>query len=182
MHSLRPRVLPYGPRGEAVTTKLTDPRPVPGWSAYLVYPDGRVWSLTWRRFLKPCLNRKGYVQVRLTMDGRHRSTTVHRLVAETFLGVQPGTPVNHIDGVKTNNDVSNLEATTEAENHAHAVRLNLTPRGERVHGARLTESQVSEIRRLNSIGVAKKVLARQYQVDPSAIRQLIRRRTWRHVA
>lgn len=74
----------------------------------------------WLRKVKPRLNRKGYLV--LEINSIHMS--VHRLVALTFIANPDNKPqVNHIDGVKTNNVVDNLEWNTNQENVLHAFRV-----------------------------------------------------------
>jgi hypothetical protein len=64
---------------------------------------------------------QGYRKVGLSVNGKTVTISVHRLVAMTFLkGPPPGyNVVNHIDGNKSNNDVSNLEWTNHAGNMKH---------------------------------------------------------------
>ena len=65
--------------------------------------------------------RNGYLSVDLYSDGERKTKRVHRLVAETFLPNPDNKPeVNHIDGNKYNNDVSNLEWVSAKENCRHA--------------------------------------------------------------
>lgn len=65
--------------------------------------------------------RNGYLSVDLYSDGKRKTKSVHRLVAETFLPNPDNKPeVNHIDGNKYNNDVSNLEWVSSKENCRHA--------------------------------------------------------------
>ena len=72
--------------------------------------------------LKPNKQNNGYYTV--TLNGKIRQ--VHRLVAEAFLPADPDRPyVNHIDGNKGNNEVSNLEWCTAKENSRHAIRTGL---------------------------------------------------------
>lgn len=70
---------------------------------------------------------KGYHCVALIVNKHTKVYRIHRLVAEAFIGAQP-TPehqVNHIDGIKANNTVENLEWVTPKENTAHAIRTGL---------------------------------------------------------
>jgi hypothetical protein len=68
----------------------------------------------------------GYRKVQLWKDGRPHNRLVHCLVAEAFLGPVPvGQEVNHRDGDKTHNAVSNLEYLTRSDNNRHAYRTGL---------------------------------------------------------
>ena len=78
--------------------------------------------------LRTCTRKDGYLQVCLQAD-RKGSFLVHRLVAEAFLPRIKGKPyVNHKDGNRANNTVSNLEWCTSQENnlHAHDVLMKNT--------------------------------------------------------
>lgn len=68
----------------------------------------------------------GYVRVQLWKAGRGRAVLVHRIVAAAFIGPVPdGEEVNHRDGDKKNNAVSNLEYLTRSDNNRHAYRMGL---------------------------------------------------------
>lgn len=76
--------------------------------------------------LKPRIDRAGYHTVRLSVNGKQRTCFVHRLVAESFLDAEYGKhEVNHINGIKTDNRVKNLEWVTHAENMQHAFATGL---------------------------------------------------------
>lgn len=75
--------------------------------------------------LKPHIDHNGYLQIRLTtIDKKRKSFLVHRLVALTYIpNIKNKETVNHIDGNKLNNHISNLEWMTLLENTNDAKRL-----------------------------------------------------------
>lgn len=107
-------------------------RPVKGYEGlYEVSNLGRLKSLP-RKGTKGGIisatysNSKHYAHVPLTKDSRHKTVSLHRLVAEAFVENPSGKPqVNHKDGNKRNNSANNLEWTTGSENIRHAFRMGL---------------------------------------------------------
>lgn len=99
-----------------------------GYSMYRVTEDGQVFGLYEAEYLAFGYNAKGYRQVTLRRDGKSNTVSVHRLVAETYLEPIPDgnkCTVNHIDGNKQNNHISNLEWNTYSENLQHAYDTGL---------------------------------------------------------
>lgn len=81
------------------------------------------------RMLSPGKGSHGYFTVKLHEGGKGKSHCIHRLVADCFLGHKEGMEVNHIDGNKLNNNVSNLEWVTRQQNTQHAFRTGLAKSG-----------------------------------------------------
>ena len=78
------------------------------------------------KIIKPRTNKDGYYELTLyTIDHKKVSKRVHRLVANTFLGEHDTLVVNHIDGVKTNNMLKNLEFVTPEKNSTLASQMGL---------------------------------------------------------
>ena len=78
------------------------------------------------KLLKIGITNCGYCKVQLHKDGRSQMKYVHRLVAEAFLPNPQNKPqINHIDGDKTNNLLSNLEWCSPGENQSHAIAKGL---------------------------------------------------------
>ena len=83
-------------------------------SGYLVSDYGRIKG-KYVEYLKPTKTPGGYLMVAMG--------SVHRVVYETFIGEIPkGLEINHIDNIKSNNHISNLEAVTKSENLKHRYK------------------------------------------------------------
>lgn len=74
-----------------------------------------------KKYLRTPTGKNGYNRVNLCVGGKPTQRTVHRLVAETFIGVVEGFVVNHRNRNRVDNDVSNLEIISCLENNAHAI-------------------------------------------------------------
>lgn len=102
--------------------------PIPNFSNYLVNRRGDIYSLNRQRIIKARIGKFGYLYIGITNDsGVRKFIKIHRAVALTFIPKVEGKIfVNHKDGNKLNNDVSNLEWCTAKENilHAFATGLN----------------------------------------------------------
>ena len=152
---------------------------------YQVSRSGQVRSLKRGvQIMRPAVSRTGYWQVNLYRDGKVKHFYVHRLVAEAFIGhIAEGMEVNHKDGDKSNNDVSNLEIVTAKQNILHAFRLGLIPpmHGEMGPRSKLKEAQVREIRLLKGKTRVGEV-ADRFGVSVRTIYFIWEGKTWRHVA
>jgi hypothetical protein len=92
---------------------------------YLISNKGEVYSVPYKKIMKQQKNNDGYIGIQLTKKNERKSFLVHRLVAMHFIPrIEDKDVVNHKDGNKTNNDVSNLEWCTNSENaiHSHKTR------------------------------------------------------------
>lgn len=160
---------------------------VPGFEGrYEVSNLGRVASnaLGHRRIMRANLDGRGYPKVMLQNPARKMTRRVHRLVAEAFIPNPSGlATVNHIDGDKTNNAVSNLEWASYGANNAHAVASGLfVPlRGEQCGKTVLDAEKVIEIRRLLASGRTQRSLAEEYGVHKGTISGVASRRSWAHI-
>ena len=93
---------------------------------YLVTSDGDVIGEKSGKILKPSRLNSGYLRVKLYKNAQPKMFMVHRLVAGAFIpNAQNKSQVNHKDGNKRNNAVSNLEWVTPSENEIHAYRTGL---------------------------------------------------------
>lgn len=102
-------------------------KPIPFNPAYLVSDSGQIFSTVTNKYLKLHCGAVGYPLISLPNGkGKKRLHTVHSLVAEAFIGSRPPNhEINHKDGCKSNNHVSNLEYVIPSENIRHAFETGL---------------------------------------------------------
>ena len=94
---------------------------ISGYRNYFIYDNGDVQNSSTNNNLKRSIGKHGYKYYRLSKDNKKQMFYAHRLVAEYFLDNPDDLPVvNHKDGNKLNNNVTNLEWTTYSENTTHA--------------------------------------------------------------
>jgi len=78
------------------------------------------------RILKPFIDKDGYLSIALSKNAKVKKFKVHRLVAKAFIpNPENKETVNHIDGCKMNNSISNLEWNSQSENNYHAIKTGL---------------------------------------------------------
>lgn len=164
--------------------------PLVGYPGYGITTDGTVWSLhsNWRGYgprpLVPSVGRSGYLKVRMTTEtGQRIGRPVHRLVAETFLGVAPrGAQVRHLNGNKVDNRASNLAWGTAAENADDRDRHGTTARGIKNGAAKLTDDAVQHIRQLRKHGISQRTIGRMIGVSQKTVFNVLAGNSWQHVS
>ncbi len=93
---------------------------------YNITKDGKVINNKTNKELKPRIDKYGYYKVALSFNGIAKENRIHRLLALSYLpNPENKCDVNHIDGNKSNNDLSNLEWATRSENVKHAFKNGL---------------------------------------------------------
>ncbi len=158
---------------------------IPGYEGhYQVSNLGRIKSLKGNKIkiLKSVSMKIGYTSVGLSLNGEVKLHYVHRLVAGLFIDKPKGkTVVNHLDGIKNNNQSSNLEWVTKAENEIHAYENGLISVGNNHPNAKLTESQVIRIRKMKSDGFSSQKIAELMGTTRQTVNDIVTFRSWRHV-
>lgn len=109
-----------------------------------------------------CLTRVGYCRVCFCVEAKRSYLSVHRLVAQAFIPNPYKLPqINHIDGNKLNNHVSNLEWCDQSHNqqHAYDMGLNIPKKSwedSQSHPIAMLDLKGRELRRFGSFGEAKR--------------------------
>ena len=136
------------------------------------------------KVLKPSINAGGYEYLTLYNDNGKNTKTVHRLVLVTFKPHvnMSDLEVNHMDGDKLNNHLTNLEWLTRRDNllHAHSTGL-INNKGERSPNAKLSNTDVLEILQRLDSGELQKDIGSDYGVNNRCISMINRGHSWRAV-
>lgn len=125
-------------------------------------------------------NHKGYYHVNIY----GKSTFVHKLVVETFIGEIPKRmQINHKDGIKTNNKLENLEIVTPSQNRQHAFNTGLQRGscGEKHSCAKLKEKHILNIYFLIDQGLTNRQISEQTKLTMGYINQIRKGEKWNYL-
>jgi hypothetical protein len=172
-------------------------KPVLGYeNYYLVSNFGRIKSLDrimkWRHFdkikkgrlLSPKPSKYGYIRVVLTNEnGTEKSHPLHRLIAQVFIpNPENKLFINHINGIKNDNTIQNLEWCTIQENTIHAFKTGLrTGIGEVGKRSKLNKELVLEIRELYDQIRSPLIIAKKYGISEGSAYLIGKRISWKHI-
>lgn len=160
--------------------------PVPGFPGYEISDQGQVKSLARlslqgamrrERILKPDANWAGYYHVRLALDGVKHARLVHRLVLLAFKGTCPeGQQARHLNGVRSDNRLDNLEWGTIEENRADQKRHGTGIQGTRNPKAKLNEVDLERVFDLRKAGCSQQAIADHLGFDQTHVSKILRGR------
>ncbi len=156
-------------------------KPIPIFDGrYLASSDGEIKVADDGRIVHQATRTSGYRCI--SIEGK--DYRVHRLIGLAFGIITGDAIINHIDGIKTNNHISNLEKSTALENRRHALRMGLNPspnwKGERNIHAKLTAQDVLYIRANCKRGQCYE-FANRYGVHVTTIQRIVSKKRWKHV-
>lgn len=132
-----------------------------------------------------CKSGSGYMCVNLCKNGIQKSHRLHRIIAITFIpNPNNYNQINHLDGIKLNNRIDNLEWCDNSRNQRHAfeIGLKIMPKGENHWGSKLTKNDILKIRKLYNDGFWPSDIQGEFEnISVSNISQIARNKTWKHI-
>lgn len=134
-------------------------------------------------FIKPYKDAKGYLKIALFKDRKRKYFLAHRLVAFAFIENLQNKPyINHKNGIKNDNHVSNLEWCTDEENKKHAIENNLYKLLDNHSRAILNIEKVKEIRYiLQTQKRTVRSIAKDFNVKEGVIHAIKQNKSWKNV-
>lgn len=155
-------------------------RTVKDFEDYTINSDGQVFSIRSNKYLKPIVKHNGYLQVNLTKGKKRKACMIHQLVAEAFLNKPDNygsvVVINHIDGNKQNNNVSNLEYITQQNNVIHGFKTGLNTNVGYNHprSLKLSNETIDRIVRLSNEGNSGEAIGRMIGISGDSARRIIK--------
>lgn len=156
---------------------------------YKIGSDGSVWSKKYGKWklMKQQKAATGHLTITLTDKGKQYPFLVHRLVLFAFIGTPPHlTECRHMNGDPTDNHFKNLRWDTHTNNmrdmKKHGTQFIPNLRGEQIWNSKLTDQKVREIHKIRAEqGLSCRKIAAMFDVSKSLIKQILRRKVWKHV-
>lgn len=154
-----------------------------------VSDEAQIRNIKTRTIYKLNVSGNGYLAVCVSLGNRKDKLLIkiHKAIAETFILNPNNLPViNHKDGNKLNNNISNLEWITSSDNtfHAYDTGLKISIKGMDHYGSKLTNEDIIYIKekyvpRDKQYGC--RALAKQFNIDHSIISGIINNKGWNHL-
>ena len=148
---------------------------IKGFPNYSIHADGSVFNEELKILKKPAVIR-GYYYVDLYYRGKRRNMRLGRLVAQHFVENPNNLPqINHIDGNRLNDKMTNLEWVTAKENAIHRVKtykekgLYKSPRG----NIKFSDEDIAKVRSLRKDGNLHREIAEEMKMGVSTVTHIL---------
>lgn len=135
------------------------------------------------RLLKQNKNKQGYLSVTLSRSKKVKVLRINRLVAMAFLpNPENKETVNHINCIKSDNTVWNLEWATRSENEHHALINGRKLKGEENGFSKLKTPEIIEIRRMFKDKISTYKIAETFNISQSTAYDIASGKRWKHIS
>jgi len=157
---------------------------------YKIYKNGNIYKCKRRGCVRgykkcnPVLQKvkmtRGYIQLHVSYQREQIYISAHNLIWIYFNGKIPKSlEMNHKNGIKDDNRISNLELVTHKKNISHAFKIGLNNNfGENHHLSKLKEIDVIKIRKLLKKGITQTKIAKMFNVTCMNISAINLKRSW----
>lgn len=160
---------------------------------YRISSHGNLYSIRSKKLRAKSKYENKYNRIIICKDGERYTVSLHRLVADAFLPkIEGKNYVNHKNGIKSDNRVSNLEWCTMAENNKHKFDSGLHPKYTKRHMDQFYETckkrrkfsleKAKEIISLYKSGISIFKLAKENGVREYTIRLLVKGKTYQELS
>lgn len=145
------------------------------------------YGIIYKKNMKPKKTHEikgGYLRVSIKVGKKQKLVLIHRLVVENFIGPIPkGMEIDHVNGNKKDNSVSNLEIVSPEENMKRAKLNNLIPQGRDRHSTKYDEDLIHKIcKYLKDGNFNKKEIAEILHVPVGLVRSIACGSKWKFIS
>lgn len=172
---------------------------IPGYeNEYIISTEGEIVNIKSNKQLKLSSHTDGYLQTKLFKNKKQKAYLVHRLVAITFLENSNNyKEVNHKNGIKIDNHISNLEWCNRQHNIQHAydnghkavsnkmlnnfIEMRKEKIGEKNHMSKLLENDIYKIRNLYENGILRSEIAKLFNISWTQVDYIVKGKSWKHL-
>lgn len=125
------------------------------------------------KLLKQSNHSEGYLVICLTRNSKYVNKFVHQIVADAFIPlIKDSNDINHIDGNKKNNCVSNLERCTRKENINHAYQTL-----KRKSNTIITSKLTLKVKELKANSLTNREIAKQLNISHTTVNKMLNLKT-----
>lgn len=159
-------------------------KPIHEYETYVISNLGQVKNTKFNRVIFGTRDSVGYLTFTFRKNGKSIKKRRHRLLAQAFLKNPNNFPeVNHINGIKSDDNLSNLEWCDGKHNIQHAFKLGLNKghKGENSGKSRFTNKDIIKIRQLREEGFTYNKLAKTFNSSSGYMYHIIKRKYWSHI-
>lgn len=125
---------------------------------------------------KPKYSQHGYESIKLSANGKGTSHYIHRLIYESFMSAIPKhLVINHINGIKNDNRIENLEAISQRDNVYHSIeaKLKIGQNPGRNPGIQMTDENILTMLTYYGAGVQNHKIARHYKISDKTLTTIV---------